>query len=68
MNIESLSNQNFKPSKHLPLKSTRCSSRNFSIGSTDVKLISRDTARQLRILFGTRASCSLSGFKLNKCQ
>jgi hypothetical protein len=31
---------------------------NFSMGSTDEKLISLETARHLRIFFGTRASCS----------
>lgn len=54
----------YKPSRHRPLKNTRCSRRNFSIGSADVKFISRDTARHFNMDFGTRASCSLSGFDL----
>lgn len=53
---------------HRPLKSTRCSSRNFSIASIEVKLISRETARHLSTDFGTRASCSLLGFDLNCAQ
>lgn len=43
-----------------------CSSLNFSIGSTDEKFISLDTALHFNISLGTRASCSLSGKEL-KC-
>lgn len=39
----------------LPLRRTRCSRRNLSILSADVKFISRDTDRHFRILFGTWA-------------
>lgn len=46
---------NYIPSKHLPLNKTRCSRRNFSIGSTEEKFISLDTARQRKIFLGTRA-------------
>lgn len=44
-----------------------CSSLNFSMGSTEEKFISRDTARHFSTLFGTRASCSISGTDLEKC-
>ena len=53
------------PSMIVPLKRTRCSKRNCCISSCDEKLISRETARHLRIRFGTRASCSTSGSDLN---
>ena len=39
---------------------TFCSSRNFSIGSIEEKLISLDTAAHFNIFFGTLASCSSS--------
>jgi len=48
-------------SMHRPLNKTFCSIRNFSIGSTEEKLISLDTARHRRTLLGTLASCSTSG-------
>lgn len=41
---------------HDPWKKTRCSRRKLSIISADVKLISRDTARQRRIARGIEAS------------
>ena len=50
----------------LTLKSTFCSNRKFSRGSTEEKFISLDTARQLRMCFGTLASCSTSGCDLYK--
>jgi len=37
------------------------------MGSTEEKFISRDTARHFSTLFGTRASCSISGTDLEKC-
>lgn len=43
-----------------------CSSLNFSMGSTEEKFISRDTARHFSTFFGTRASCSISGTDLEK--
>ena len=43
------------PSSTFPLKSTFCSSLNFSIDSFDEKFISLDTALHFNIFFGTRA-------------
>ena len=43
---------------------TFCSRRNFSSCSDDEKFISRETARHLRIFFGTLASCSTPDFDL----
>ena len=51
-------------SRHLPLNNTFCSNLNLSIGSAELKLISRDTARHFRIFLGTLASCSTSGTDL----
>lgn len=48
------------------LNNTFCCSRSFSMGSTDEKLISLDTALHFKIFFGTLASCSLSGNDLLK--
>lgn len=45
-----------------------CSNLSFSIGSTEEKLISLETALHLRIFFGTLASCSLSGNDLQTNQ
>lgn len=39
-----------------PFRQTRCSNRNLSIFSAEVKFISRETVRQFKILFGTRAA------------
>ena len=58
-------NSKFHSSSTFPLKRTRCSSRNFSMASWDVKLSSRATALHLRTLFGTRASCSTSGLEMS---
>jgi hypothetical protein len=50
------------------LKRTFCSRRKFSRGSIEEKLISLDTALQFKILLGTLASCSTSGWDLKqKC-
>jgi len=46
----------YVPSINFPLNITRCSSLKFVNSSADEKLISRDTAFDLRIFFGTRAS------------
>ncbi len=48
------------------LKRTFCSSRKFSRGSIEEKLISLETALQFKILLGTRASCSTSGWDLKQ--
>ena len=44
------------PSINFPLNITRCSNLKFVNSSADEKLISRDTAFDLSIFFGTRAS------------
>lgn len=49
----------------LTLNNTFCCNLSFSMGSTDEKLISLDTALHFNIFFGTLASCSLSGNELN---
>ena len=43
------------PSISFPLNITRCSSLKFVNSSVDEKLISRDTAFDFNIFFGTRA-------------
>ena len=48
------------PSKHSPLKNTRCSKRKRFISSSELKLISLATLLHFRIFFGTLASCSAS--------
>jgi hypothetical protein len=52
---------------YVTLNNIFCSSLNFSMGSTEEKFISRDTARHFSTLLGTRASCSISGTDLEKC-
>ncbi|KAE9544333.1 hypothetical protein AGLY_001512 [Aphis glycines] len=49
-----------RPYNTQTLNSTFCCNLSFSIGSTEEKFISLDTALHFNIFFGTLASCSLS--------
>lgn len=66
-NTENYLLQTFLPMPYThTLNSTFCCNLSFSMGSTDEKFISLDTARHFNIFFGTLASCSLSGNDLIK--
>jgi hypothetical protein len=56
----------YKYKLYTTLNNIFCSSLNFSIGSTEEKLISLDTARHFSTFLGTLASCSTSGTDLGK--
>lgn len=53
-------NKPFVTERTQPQTHPTCSSRNFSIGSFELKLNSLETARHFKIFFGTLASCSTS--------